>query len=299
MGLDWEDLDPRTWPVQVKKGWGKLFGPGQAEKEGAALDWRNKQALATQGTQAGAFANVGQQGYGDMTREGVAAREMMRRRAMGQDSLSAEQLRQALGQQLAQQRSMAASASPQNQAMAARTAQMQMGRQSAGMSGQAATAGIQERAAAEKALSDSIMQQRQQDAQVALGSRQNAITGFGGGKEQDEKKNWIEKYGPLIAGAAAAFSDRRLKTDIEDGDKKADRVLKGLKAYSYKYKDAEHGDGEQMGIMAQDLERAGLKHAVIDTPAGKMVHGAKAATAGLALVTALGRRVEKLEGKKK
>ena len=41
----------------------------------------------------------------------------------------------------------------------------------------------------------------------------------------------------------------------------------------------------------------GTPIAVIDTPAGKMVDGAKTATSALALTAALARRVSKLEGK--
>jgi hypothetical protein len=160
-------------------------------------------------------------------------------------------------------------------------------------------AGIQERSQAEKALADMILQQRQQDANVALGSRQNATGAYGGVTPEGTT---LQKLTPFIqagAGAASvAASDERLKEDIEDGDDKAKRILKGLKSYSFKYKDAKHGTGEQHGVMAQEMERAGMKHAVIDTPGGKMVHGAKAATTSLALVAALGRRVEKLESSK-
>ena len=70
---------------------------------------------------------------------------------------------------------MAASASPANAAMAARTAATQMGRLGAGMSGAAAMAGIQERNAAQQALNDSILRQQQLQLQGALGARQNAI----------------------------------------------------------------------------------------------------------------------------
>jgi hypothetical protein len=239
--------------------------------------------LNQQGEAAGHFANFGQDSYGAMTTEASGVRDALRRRAMGQDSLSAEQLRQGLGQQLSMQRSMAASASPQNAPMAARTAAMQMGRASSGMAGNAAMAGIQERSQAEKALADMILQQRQQDANVALGSRQNATGAYGGVTPEGTT---LQKLTPFIqagAGAASvAASDERLKEDIEDGDDK----------------DAKHGTGEQHGVMAQEMERAGMKHAVIDTPGGKMVHGAKAATTSLALVAALGRRVEKLESSK-
>jgi hypothetical protein len=299
MGLGWTDLIlPGSGYAKDAYEYAKGKVGGLTEEPESAKQQR--QNLENQGGMASWFADVGQQNYGAMSAEAAAAREAMRRRATGQDSLSAEQLRQGLGQQLAMQRSMAAGAAPQNQAMAARNAAIQMGRASSGMSGQAAMAGIQERSQAEKALADMITQQRGQDLSAALGSRQNAISGYGGGTPE---KSTLERYAPLIqagTGAAAmAASDRRLKKDVKDADDESKRILKGLGTYSYRYKDSKHGEGDQFGVMAQSLEKHGLKHAVIDTPEGKMVHGAKAALSSLGLVAALGRRVEKLEGGKK
>ena len=66
-----------------------------------------------------------------------------------------------------------------------------------------------------------------------------AIGGIGGGLAQG-----IGAAG----GAAAFFSDKRLKTDI----KKVGKTEAGLPIYTYKYK----GDNRtQMGVMAQDVEK--------------------------------------------
>lgn len=190
---------------------------------------------------------------------------------------------------------MAASASPQNQAMAARTAAMQMGRQGMGMSGQAAMAGLQERNQAQQQLGSMILGQRGQDAQVATGSRGNAIAGYGGVKPEG---SMLDKWANPIAGglgAFAKFSDKRLKEDIDDGDKVANAAIDGLRAYTYKYKDKKLGKDNELGIMAQDLEKAGLKHTIIETPRGKAVNGAALATSNTAMISALGRRLQKLE----
>lgn len=210
--------------------------------------------------------------------------QSMADQASGKTSISGEQLRQGLQQQYGQQRSMAAGAAPQNQAMAARTAATQMGRAATGMSGQAAVAGMQEQMAARRAQGEFLQRWRDQELSAAQG----------GGPD----KTWMEKYGPAITAGAGmvAASDRNLKTDITDGDAKSKAITDKLKAYSYKYKDEKHGKGDQFGPMAQDMEEAGLGHAVINTPEGKMVHGAKAALSGLALTAALARRVSKLEG---
>ena len=247
------------------------------------------------------FAEYNQGDYQALGGEAAAQREALRRQASGQDSLSSEQLRQGLQQNLASQRSMAASAAPGNAAMAARNAAMNMGRAASGMSGAAALAGIQERRAAQDALAQMILQQRGQSLQGALGSRQNAISGYGGITPEGTT---LDKLAPVIkmasdGAAAASASDERGKTGIQPGGDKAARVLDGLKAYSYRYKDPANGTGPQFGIMAQDMERAGLGHAVKDTPRGKVVDAGKAATSSLALTAALAERVKKLEGRGK
>jgi hypothetical protein len=265
----------------------------------SAQDLRGQ--LQQQGASSSGFADKSQGQFGALGNEAAQGRDYLRRIAGGQQSISAEQLRQGLQQNMAGQRSMAAGASPGNAPMAARSAAMNMARMGSGLAGQQAVAGMQERQNAQKALQDSILQQRQQELQASLGARQNAISGFGG---VTPEKSILEQYQPLInagigAAGAAAKSDRRAKTDIEDGDEKAGRILKGLKSYSYRYKSEKDGKGKQFGPMAQEMERAGLGHAVMDTPDGKMVHGAKAAISGIALTAALARRVEKLEGGKK
>lgn len=267
---------------------------------GAEAERQRKDLLYGQAQRAGQFAGVGERGYAQLGREAAAQRDYLRQTAAGQNSLSAEQLRQGLQQTQAAQLSMAAGAAPQDAAGAARTAAIQMGRLGSGMAGQQAIAGIQERAAAQRELGGMIMQQRGQDASVALGSRQSAMAGYGASNAGAPEKSFIEKYGPAAASAGAMIaSDRRLKKDVRDADEKASRMLAGLKAFTFRYKDEKHGKGEQLGIMAQDLERAGLGHTVEDTPAGKMVHGGRLAASTAAMTAALARRVAKLEGARK
>lgn len=274
---------------------GDVFGRGD-DGDSAAAD---RGLLRGQSSAAGAFADQGQAGFTQLGAEAAKARQGLQDQASGKTSVSAEQLRQALQQNLSGQRSMAASASPANAAMAARTAAIQSGNLGAGLAGQQAVAGLQERQQAQAMLNQMIMQQRQQELEAALQSRGNAITALQPGL-QNPQKSWLEKYGPSLAAAAgyAAMSDRRLKTDITDADDESRKVIDGLKAYTFKYKDDKHGKGSQLGIMAQDLESAGLGHAVIETPQGKAVHGAKLATSNTAMIAALGKRVAELEAKK-
>jgi hypothetical protein len=83
----------------------------------------------------------------------------------GQNSLSREQLRQDTGRNMAMQQALAASANPQNAAMAQRMASQNAGRINQGMAGQAAMAGIAERNAAANAYGGLAGQARGQDMQ--------------------------------------------------------------------------------------------------------------------------------------
>lgn len=260
-----------------------------------------QQAVQDVGAGQTAFGNVGQQNYGDMTAAAEARRRYLERVARGEISVSGQQLRQGLAGQNANAIGMAQSAPPGNAAMGARMAANNIGRAGTAMAGQASIAGLQERAAAEQALGNMILQQRGQDANVALGAGGNAINAYGtvlGQQRQPGFMDYATSIGGALGAAAITKSDERAKTDIKDADTKAKRTLEGLKAYTYKYKDQRDGKGEQFGVMAQDLSRSGLGHAVIDTPSGKMVHGAKLATSLAGLAASLHKRVDKLERRK-
>lgn len=284
-----------------------FFGSTQGSVAGQVLadpgqdaERKRKELLYNQAGRAGAFARQGERGFGALGTQGNEALAGLRATAMGQNSVSAEQLRQGLAQNLANQQSMVAGASPNNAAMAARTAAIQGGRLAAGLSGQQAVAGLQERNQAQQQYAALLEALRQQELQAALQSRQNAMMGYGAQNAGTPEKSLLEKYGPPAQSAlsAIAMSDRRLKTDVKDGDDHAGKAASRLGAHLFRYKDEQHGKGQQFGVMAQELERAGLGHAVIDTPQGKMVHGAKLATSTAAMVGSLARRLAKLEDAK-
>ena len=101
--------------------------------------------------------------------------EALRRRANGQDSLSAEALRQGNQQIIAGQSSMAAGASPQNSTIAALTASRNAMTAGAGLAGQTAQAGIMERQAAQDALVQAMLRRQQMEAERAAQQRQLAF----------------------------------------------------------------------------------------------------------------------------
>jgi hypothetical protein len=285
------------------------LGMGGPDYDKLAQDARQaERGVRRTASEANRMANEATQGYRAGGQRIQETEEMLRRRAMGQDSLSAEQLRQGLQQNIAAQQSMAAGARPSNAAMAARTAAMQTGRLGSALAGQQALAGIQERQSATDSLGNLQLGARGQDANVLLGSRGQAMGGYGNimnaryglaGAAMGQPQDW-ERLAGLGMGLAGMgmMSDERLKTDITDGDEDASKFLKAIKAHKFKYKDPKHGDGEFLGIMAQDLEKTELgKRSVIETPEGKMVHGGRLATALAAATATLDKRLTKLESK--
>jgi hypothetical protein len=151
-------------------------GTDRSENAYTPVDPHGK--LGQQSREAAMFANQAEQGFGAMGKESIAARQHLADQMRGKNSLSAEQLRQGLQQQLAMQQSMAASARPANAAMAARTAMIQGGRAASGLAGQQAMAGIAERNAAAQNLNTALSQQRALEMQAAIQGRANSIQGY-------------------------------------------------------------------------------------------------------------------------
>jgi hypothetical protein len=176
------------------------------DDDAAKAEALRKQLLYQQAGMSGQFADNAQAGYGAYGQQAQQPLTYLQRTAQGENSVSSEQLRQALQQNVAAQRSLAAGASPQNAAMAARTAAIQSGRLGAGLAGQQAVAGLQERAQANQAYGSLLGTLRGQDLNAALSARQNAMTGYGANNAGAPPKSWIEQYGPAIQGGLSAYA---------------------------------------------------------------------------------------------
>lgn len=141
-------------------------------------------AARTAGQMAGAR-------YGTLGNQLGGQADYLRRRQSGQDSVSAEQLRQANMQTLAQQQSMAAGASPQNATMAALQASQNAMRASSGLAGAQAQAGLQERQGAGDALTRMLLQQREQEQRQQQWGASMAAS----------QPTWWDKFGGAAKGA--------------------------------------------------------------------------------------------------
>ena len=140
------------------------------------------------------------------------------------------------------------------------------------------------------------LNQRNFDNQMQkAGGQAGALTNQAG--IYQDRQNASDTFtGGLIEGGAKviAASDVNLKTDIEEVD--PSKFLDELTGYKYKYKSPqEHGEGEQVGIMAQDLEKV-APQAIEEHPDGKHVDFEKMGGPILAALAGINDRLKKIEG---
>jgi hypothetical protein len=103
--------------------------------------------------------------------------------------------------------------------------------------------------------------------------------------------------GALLGGLGVLFSDKNVKTDVK-ASPDIESIMKKIKPESFKYKpEIQQGEGEHVGVIAQDLEKTPLKENVVDTPAGKMINPAKQENSNLNLIIQLAAKVHELQGK--
>jgi len=112
---------------------------------------------------------------------------------------------------------------------------------------------------------------------------------------EDNQKGIGGSFLSAVGGIIGARSDVRVKHNIADGQDKAMAAVQTLAPVTFAYNDPRDGVGPQLGTTAQDLERAGLGHVVVDAPGGKIVDGAKLSTANTAMIAALGNRLAQIE----
>lgn len=92
------------------------------------------------------------------------------------------------------------------------------------------------------------------------------------------------------------FSDKNLKKDIKPGKDEIQDFLDNLEAYKYSYKNPEHGEGEQLGVMAQDLEKSDLgKESVKEVSEGKIVNYSSLLPTITAAMAQMNERLKKIE----
>lgn len=103
--------------------------------------------------------------------------------------------------------------------------------------------------------------------------------------------------GLISSGATAAASDKNAKKDIRElSSDDMSAFLDEITGYKYSYKNKKHGRGEQIGVMAQDIEKV-APEAVIEIDAVKHIDydDPKLKNAQMAALANLHERLKKLE----
>lgn len=140
--------------------------------------------------------------------------------------------------------------------------------------------------------------QQQFQNQMAKASGQAGAIGNQANQANMNRQADQQLFGTLVgAGATAAASDENVKENVEPFD--AGSFLDSLTGYKYDYKNpSRDGQGKQVGIMAQDLEKE-VPQMVDDTDQGKMVDYSPSKAGGpiFAGLSDLHERLKRLEGK--
>lgn len=146
---------------------------------------------------------------------------------------------------------------------------------------------------AQQEYNKSLLQNNFNNEMGLLGMKQKAQTSLA-----DAKRKTGESMDNSFKGLATAgsFSDKNLKEDIKQFD--PSEFLDSLTSYKYRYKDPKHGQGQNVGIMAQDLEKTEEGRKLVEnTPEGKLVDYSKAGGTIFASLADIHDRLKELEDK--
>lgn len=128
-----------------------------------------------------------------------------------------------------------------------------------------------------------------------LNMAHNFLSGYGYGNTTSGKQygNTLKDLaGPAMM--AMAVSDRDAKKNIKYSPGEIDSFLGNIRPYSYEYKNPQHGQGPQIGVMAQDLEKSIAGNDIVEqSPDGmKMINIPKAVGLLMAGQARLNQKIE-------
>lgn len=230
----------------------------------------------------------------DLKNEKAYLKQVKNQMAGKGKSLAVEQYRKAQGDNLAGAMSMAQSnQGVSNPALLSRNVAMAQDNQGQELAQESAMLRLQEKQAAMGMMSNH------------LAGKQNLAMGQANMINQGNQATMGRQMQVVggIGQAAVMASDKNLKEDIKPSEGKAhekvEDFLNALESYTFEYKNKKHGEGEKVGVMAQDLEKSELgKGMVENTPQGKVVNFGEGFAAILAAQAELKKEIDSLKGKK-
>lgn len=221
--------------------------------------------------------------------------QMLQARALGQGGPSAADIALQSGIGRAQNAVMAAAGGSANPALARRNAIVQ----SAQVARDAAIAGAQQKAQEEQAAQTAYLNPYVQQ-QGLNATAMNQANKEAADISQQNTQAQTQANGGLFSAAGGILgslfkSDRRAKTDVKSGAASMDEFLSAIHPARYEYIDPADGNGDQFGVMAQDLVKSEAGRSfVAETPHGLMVDATRAVGPMLAALSHLKRKVDRV-----
>jgi hypothetical protein len=263
----------------------KGLGLGKGGSPGAGGMYDPDQAAFTPSAQRQAFA------------------EQLRKQSLGEGpTVAQQQLQTGTNRNIAQLAGQVAASRSMNPALTQRTAMQQQAGATQEAAGQSAILRAQEMQQAQGAYGQELAAQQQalQDREAMRAGQYQAKQERQTQIDQANAQRNAGMFSGLVQGAATAFSDEEMKTNIKPAD--LSEMVGKLKAKKFQYKQPNgesYQDGTVTGIMAQDLEKSKLgKTLVSESPEGKMVDLKKAVPITMAAVSELAKKIKKLEKNK-
>ena len=138
------------------------------------------------------------------------------------------------------------------------------------------------------------IEQLRAEQQIAL-NQGDIARSEGAANRRSSVLGGILTAGGLI-GAAAMFSDKNAKENIDEGAPAISKFMDALESYEFDYKDEAHGEGRQYGIMTQDLEKSEAGKSIVrQIGQYKAIDTVKAVGPILSSIAALNKRQKQLE----
>jgi Chaperone of endosialidase len=287
---------------------------GQHPVSDPSLATQATRNLATSQQFLSTLGQYGQQYNGAQAAESSLAGKLNATIAGTAPSVARSQLESGLSQIVQQQQSQASGATGEGGALARVGAANNTANAQTATNAQTAGLRAQEVAGAEGALGSLDANQASQ-ALTASGQGQTAAGNFAnlaGGEEgntesltQSGGKNQLTTLGTIAqAGGGAAGvpggtfqgpgSDENMKTDIKPAD--MSDFMGKLSAIAFKYKDPAEGEGQRIGIKAQDAKKSKVGKSIVKGSSPMRLDGGNAIGAALAGLADHEARMRKLEG---
>lgn len=289
---------------------------GEAQAKSAQLlDEFSRRGMGGSGAELAARLQAGQSSADRLSQEGDRLSQMSQERALNALSQQANLGSQIRGQEFGEQSDIARAQDAINQFNTANQQNVQS--RNVNNTNQAGLRNLSEKQRIGE-TNTGLSNQQQQHNKELLQSRFNNQMALAGGKagqwnqlaanQQQAAANDAAMMGSIIgagagiAGAAIggkgsgkSTSDEKAKKDVKPFD--VDSFLESLSGVQFSYKEPEkHGEGKQVGVMAQDVEKEAPQLVEEDQEGTKVIDYNKAGGPIFASLAGIHERLKKLEG---